>query len=303
MPLAARSSALVARRRLRAVPRWRTPAGEASPLKAAGPPSASPECGRLLVGLATDDEDWSQAARRSLRAQGLEVVTADLLGADKDPALGGCHIILLKPARTGGACWSACLRLAHRRESLLVFVHDAADASDNVLALELGADDCIAASLDPREMAARLRALGRRFTVGVSPVATPEPDERVTSPVYYFSGWRFAPTTAELRGPSGRIHHLPANDMKLIAELLRTPGRFISSQELSERLTVRPSARVDCRSRVHRLRVRLLKTEENVDWLKTVYGRGYCLDAEVRRVEEPAPERAGAGETTFPAAR
>lgn len=233
----------------------------------------------LSIVILSDDTAWMGDALPALSRQEVHATVAEFGIAAEDPRLDACQIVLLKPARLSGDCWAACLRLGDRPGCAVVLLHDAPNPSDIVLALKLGADDCLSACLDAGEMAARLRAVARR-------IARSEVGRGASAPVYYFDGWRFAPAAAELRGPSGRTHHLVPNDLRLLATLLSRPGDVFTHRELTEGVDPR-AGRIDWRVRIFRMRARLLKTEPAVDWLRTVRGRGYAIDAKILRVEEP----------------
>lgn len=244
------------------------------------PRSASSWAVPLRIAIATDHGDWARGAVEALAPHGVQANVVELDIAADDERLDPCRLVLIKPARLSGDCWAACLRLGERADRAVVLLHESPNVPDTILALELGADDCFAASLDPGEVAARLRALVRR-------VSRSQAVQEARETAYYFAGWRFAPATAELRGPSGRTYRLHPCDQRLLATLVSRPGEAFSPRDLTDLLGPETRDSNDWRVRICRLRARLSETEPDVDWLRTVRGRGYAIDARVLCVEEP----------------
>ena len=268
MPLASRTSRTVAAgshgsmspgRHLRSAAAWSVP---------------------LRIAILTDHQVWARGAVDALAPHGVHATVLELDIAADDERLDPCRLVLIKPERLSGDCWAACLRLGERGDRAVVLLTDAPNVPDTILALQLGADDCFAASLDPGEVAARLRALVRR-------VRRSQPVQEARGAAYYFEGWRFAPATAELRGPSGRTYRLGPCDQRLLATLVSRPGEAFSSPDLTDLLGPETRDSNDWRVRICRLRARLSETEPDVKWLRTVRGRGYAIDARVLCVEEP----------------
>ena len=216
-----------------------------------------------------------------LHAQGIDHAITPLDSHPSAPAPGSARVILLKPLRPSHEAWSACLRLAGDPHSLLVFLHEAGDRDGGLLALGLGADDCLSSEIDDTEFMARLAAWRRRLIRTVQ-----APDTKQV--VYYFAGWRLTPAQAELRSPDGRVHRMAGNDLRLLMELAGRPGQAFSYDRLSAALGRGPDDLIDWRVRIHRLRSRLRAAGQEVAWLRTVRGAGYVLAADVRCALEAA---------------
>src|SRR5690606_22604207 len=118
---------------------------------------------RARILLTDDDVELAQLLRDFLEREGFEVV----LTHDADAALaaareGGFDAMVLDVMMPGRSGLDALREL--RRESALpvLMLTALGEDIDRILGLELGADDYIPKPCNPRELAARLRAVLRR---------------------------------------------------------------------------------------------------------------------------------------------
>jgi DNA-binding response OmpR family regulator len=143
------------------------------------------------------------------------------------------------------------------------------DVADRVLGLELGADDYLSKPFDPRELAARIKAVLRR-TVG------PGPEERVRVGELELDGGGH---TATLRG---RPLSLTAAEWELLALLVRNAGRVLSRDRILDEIRGVEWEAFD-RSvdvLVSRLRHKLGDDPKHPTFVTTVWGKGYRFRAE-----------------------
>ncbi|NLF55000.1 MAG: response regulator transcription factor [Thauera phenolivorans] len=147
------------------------------------------------------------------------------------------------------------------------------DVTDRVLGLELGADDYIVKPFEPRELVARVRSILRRY----QRAAPAEPAERT---IARFAGWSFDTGRHALTAPDGREIALSAAEAGLLATMLRRPNKILSREQLLGERDVDPFDRsIDVR--ISRLRRKLDDDPHNPRLIKTVYGAGYLLSAQV----------------------
>ena len=141
----------------------------------------------------------------------------------------------------------------------IVMVTARVEEIDRLLGLELGADDYICKPFSPREVVARVKAVLRRASAPVTPLALPiELDEA-----------RFE---ARVRG---QPLSLTPVEFRLLAKLIAQPGRVFSRQQLMDSLyrdhRVVSERTVD--SHVKNLRRKLAAL--GPDPVESVYGVGY----------------------------
>ena len=140
------------------------------------------------------------------------------------------------------------------------------EETDRVVGLELGADDYLTKPFNPRELAARIRAILRR-------AATPPGGsviQRLGS-VELDSGQRRISVAGEKVEATGA-------EFGVLQELMRQPGQVISRAELTERALGRPLALYDRSIDTHVSNLRRKLESAQVE-IRNVRGAGYILIA------------------------
>lgn len=136
---------------------------------------------------------------------------------------------------------------------------------DRVDGLDAGADDYLAKPFDNRELIARLRALCRR------------PAETVDVRMHC-GDLTLDPATLTLTGPKGAAH-LTKKENALLEALLRHPGQLLNREVLFHAVwgaeEFVEEGNLD--SYIHFVRRRLYAVGSDAA-IRTVRGRGYCLD-------------------------
>jgi two-component system OmpR family response regulator len=166
--------------------------------------------------------------------------------------------------------FGACRRLASLRVGSVLVVTDTEDEVDRVLALELGADDCVSPSCGDRELAARMRALARRA-----------PRSADGSHILRFLDFRLDLLKLDLRRLDGGRVPLSRSELELLHLFLNNSGRVLSPDDI--RAACKGEQWLNSRNvavRVSRLR-RRLRAESGQDPIRTVHAQGYIFDAPV----------------------
>ena len=147
--------------------------------------------------------------------------------------------------------------------------------SDRVMGLEMGADDYIVKPFEPRELVARVRSILRRH----------EHSSKSRPPVHSrhaeFGGWHFLVDSNTLSAPNGQEWTLSSGESRMLLQFLESPNRILDREKLCGDPDISPLDRgVDVR--ISRLRRKLESDPEHPKTIRTVYGAGYLLAAEVR---------------------
>ena len=147
--------------------------------------------------------------------------------------------------------------------------------SDRVMGLELGADDYIVKPFEPRELVARVRSILRRRNDTRSTHLPTRPQ------CAEFGGWRFHADSNLLKSPGGQEWTLSAGEARMLLLFLQRPNRILDREQLcGDRDLPALDRGVDVR--VSRLRRKLESDPESPKTIRTVYGAGYLLAAEVK---------------------
>jgi len=158
-----------------------------------------------------------------------------------------------------------CRRIRQRHDVPIIFLTARAGEVDRVVGLELGADDYVVKPFSPRELAARVKAVLRRAR---SPSGHRPPGDAFTLDeerlqITYF----------------GKPLDLSRYEYRLLAVLLKRPGRVYSREQLLELVWDEPEASLDrtVDAHVKNLRAKLRDVRPDVDPIATHRGTGYSL--------------------------
>jgi len=152
---------------------------------------------------------------------------------------------------------------------------------DRIIGLEVGADDYMAKPFNPRELAARIKAVLRRAEQGG---ATPRADGEASGR-YGFAGFFLDPATRSLYNGEDEID-ITAGEYDLLLAFVEHPQRILNRDQLLDMAKGRSAIPFD-RSidvQVGRLRKKIEPDYREPTLIKTVRGGGYMLTAEVERV-------------------
>ena len=198
-------------------------------------------------------------------------------------------LVVLDVMLPGEDGFSICRRLRDKSSVPIVMLTARDEDIDQILGLEVGADDYVRKPFNPRALLARIRAVLRRSEPDTTNV---QPARRAAS--FRFAHWRLDTTARRLIREDGSGLALNGAEFDLLVLLLAEPQRVRSRLELSQLLHGRDNDPAD-RSidvRVSRLRQRLGDTARPPTIIKTVYGGGYVMGVPV--LAEPARDAAAA---------
>jgi len=153
-----------------------------------------------------------------------------------------------------------------------------AEETDRIVGLELGADDYVTKPFSPRELVARIKAVLRRAST-----------DRVTAPdadAYAFGDWVLRTGERELVDANRNRLPLSTGEYNLLLAFVTHPRRVLSRDQLLDLSQGRDLAAFErsIDNHVSRLRKKLEADPHDPQLIKTVWGGGYTLAADVRRV-------------------
>ena len=211
-----------------------------------------------------DDAELSNLLGEFLRREGFEVESARDGESGLAQALDGKPDLVVLDVMLPKADGFSVLRKLRERSRVPVLMLTArGEDMDRILGLELGADDYLAKPFNPRELAARIRAILRRVQMPADPAAT----------VLEVNGVRLDPGAREAWVDYEQID-LTTFEFDILHSLMRAAGRVLSRDALMEELYQRKATPFDRAIDVHVSHLRR-KLERGRPLIKTVRGVGY----------------------------
>ena len=149
-----------------------------------------------------------------------------------------------------------------------------------VVGLEIGADDYVTKPFSPRELLARIKAVLRRAGENGNLVRAPEAETYGFGPCLLRSGER------ELVCEDGVAIPLSTGEFNLLHAFVTHPRRVLSREQLLDLSQGRELAAFErsIDNHISRLRKKIEVNASDPKLIKTVWGGGYMLAAEVRRL-------------------
>ena len=163
-----------------------------------------------------------------------------------------------------------CRILRQESDVPIVMLTARADEEDRLAGLDLGADDYVTKPFSPRELAARIRAVLRRS-------ARDELEGGAARLDYESISMEMRQRTVHVDGTQ---LHLPPTEIRLLALLMRAPGRTFSRDQIIDRVFGYDFEGFDrtVDSHVYSLRRKLEAAAGDKKYIHTIYGVGYRLD-------------------------
>ncbi|MCA1660987.1 MAG: response regulator [Novosphingobium sp.] len=187
-------------------------------------------------------------------------------------------LVLLDIMMPGEDGLSLCRHLVEARQLPVIFITARGEATDRIVGLEIGADDYVVKPFDPRELVARIRSVLRR--------ATREPASANGDLLYEFENWRLDPLKRRLTDPEGAVVAISSVEFRLLTTFLDHPRQVLDRDRLLDMVQGREAHLFDraVDNQVSRLRRKIEADSKNPQIIQTVWGGGYMLAADVRRV-------------------
>jgi two-component system, OmpR family, response regulator len=153
-----------------------------------------------------------------------------------------------------------------------------AEETDRIVGLELGADDYVTKPFSPRELVARIKAVLRRTSD--NQVKAPDAD------AYAFGDWVLRTGERELVDKDGGAVPLSTGEYNLLLALVTHPKRVLTRDQLLDLSQHRELAAFErsIDNHISRLRKKVEADPRDPKLIKTVWGGGYTLAADVRRL-------------------
>lgn len=169
---------------------------------------------------------------------------------------------LMLPGMDG---WEVCRKVRQKSGIPIIMLTARSEETDQLIGLELGADDYITKPFSPRMLVARVKAVLRRTQGLINPPSI----IRAEGLEIDLDGHRVS--------LDGHPIHLTPNEFRLLAVLAQHPGQLLSREQLIDQIHGISLESFDrsIDSHIKNLRRKLEKDPNHPTYILTVYGEGY----------------------------
>ncbi len=225
-----------------------------------------------------DDAELCTLLGEFLRREGYTVDCDHEGNAGLTSALaGGFDLIVLDVMLPGLDGFEILRRLRQQSKVPVIMLTARGEDVDRIIGLELGADDYLPKPFNPRELAARIRAILRRYEQSQ--------EQRAPSGRLEMNGIVLDPGTRQVFS-SGKPVEVTTFEFDILEMLMHSAGRVLSRDTLMENFYNRKATPFDRSIDMHISHLRK-KLEHGTTLIKTIRGVGYqfCRTPEDAHVE------------------
>jgi len=218
--------------------------------------------------LIDDDTELSKLLEEYLQSEQLNLEAAHDGPSGLEKALTNRHAVVVLDVMLPGMSGLDVLKQLRQRSTVPVLMLTARGSElDRILGLELGADDYLPKPFNPRELVARLRAILRRTSASANASGA--------HPIH-LADVELHPESRSVNC-GGRPVSLTGAEFDLLHAFLRSPGKIISREDLTQAALGRPMSPMDRSIDVHvsNLRRKLGSYDGDQERIKAIRGSGY----------------------------
>jgi two-component system response regulator CpxR len=222
----------------------------------------------VSVLLIDDDMELSKLLEEYLQSEQFELDSAHDGPSGLEKALNNHYAAVILDVMLPGMSGLDVLKQLRQKSSVPVLMLTARGSElDRILGLELGADDYLPKPFNPRELVARLRAILRRSS-GPGIAAASQP--------IHLAGVELHPESRSVTC-NGKPVNLTGAEFDLLFTFLRSPGKIITREDLTQAALGRPMSPMDRSIDVHvsNLRRKLGSYDGDQERIKAIRGSGY----------------------------
>ncbi|HKX23570.1 MAG TPA: response regulator [Rhizorhapis sp.] len=230
--------------------------------------------------LVDDERSIREPLAQYLSRNGFRV-TAAADAAEARTRLGGnaIDLVVLDIMMPGEDGLSLCRHIRENGDLPVILLTAKSDETDRIIGLEMGADDYVLKPFSPRELVARIKAIFRRVAAGGI-------RQHSDGSNYSFEGWVLKTGERTLVDQEGVAVPLSTAEYNLMLAFATRPNQVLSRDQLLD-ITQGREANIFDRAidnQISRLRRKIEHDPKNPGLIKTVWGGGYTLAADVRKL-------------------
>ncbi len=231
--------------------------------------------------LVDDERSIREPLAAYLTKQGFRITQAgDAESARTRLTAYAIDLVILDIMMPGEDGLSLCRHIAATSDVPVILLTARTEETDRIIGLEMGADDYVVKPFSPRELATRVKVILRRATAGGARQHAPEAN------AYAFAGWVLKSGERALVDREGVSVPLSTGEYNLLLALVTRPRQVLTRDQLLDLTQGREAAAFDraIDNQVSRLRRKIEADAKSPELIKTVWGGGYTLAAEVTRL-------------------
>ena len=223
-----------------------------------------------------DDEQIRDGIEIYLKSQGYEVSKAadgiEGLAVLKEKEVHLAIIDVMMPRMDG---IHMVMRLRKEYDFPVIMLSAKSEEVDKIMGLNMGADDYVTKPFQPLELLARVNSHLRRYKCFLE--MTGQGNETPEN-VYRIGGIELNEDTKEVLVDGEPVKMTPM-EFKILALLMRSPGRVFSAEEIYERVWNERAINTDTvMVHVRKIREKIEYNPKEPKYLKVVWGVGYKIE-------------------------
>lgn len=166
------------------------------------------------------------------------------------------------------------MKLREKYEFPVIMLSAKSEETDKVVGLNIGADDYVTKPFTPLELMARVNSQLRRYTRFKSRQVETVKNDRI----YVNGGLELNEDTVEVLVDGNPVKMTPM-EFRILALLMKNPGRVFSAEEIYERVWNEKAVNTDTiMVHVRNIREKIELDPKNPKYLKVVWGVGYKIE-------------------------
>lgn len=228
---------------------------------------------RILI--VEDEESYREPLVYQLTREGYDV-SAAATGEDGLELFtqGGVDLVLLDLMLPGLDGTALCRRIREQSRVPIIMLTAKSAEIDKVVGLEIGADDYVTKPFAPMELLARVNSHLRRYSRYLKMAGERKQQEHV----YVIGGLELNEDSVEVTVDGEPVALTPL-EFKILALLMRNPGRVFSAEEIYERVwNEKAIATETIMVHIRNLRSKIEVNPKNPKYIKVVWEVGYKLE-------------------------
>ncbi len=231
--------------------------------------------------LVDDERSIREPLAHYLQRNGFRVTAVENAGEARTRLTANAiDLVILDIMMPGEDGLSLCRHIRETSDTPVILLTAKSEETDRIVGLEMGADDYVLKPFSPRELVARIKVIFRRVATGGQRVTA------VDGASFAFSGWVLKSQERMLVDDEGVSVPLSTAEYNLMLAFVTRPNHVLSRDQLLDITQGREANAFDraIDNQISRLRKKIEADPKNPVLIKTVWGGGYTLASDVRKL-------------------